>query len=325
MNGKIDTINHTVNDIKYAIRNKKPIEAKLNVIVVISNPCLYKRRYVLLRELIKRMEEEETHVELFIVEMAYTNQYFCVTDKNNKNHLQLNAETPLWHKENMVNLAVKYLLPKNYKAFAWIDADIEFESSSWALDTLKILNGCKNVVQLFSHAVNMTRSNMTINIVNGFGYNLNKNKPFSFSATDYWHPGYAWAMTREVYEKIGGLFDKCIVGGGDHVMVFSFTNKCHHIINNNYNRDYIISILEYQSKASQIKMGYTPGVIRHHYHGSVQNRKHTERHDILINHDYSPNKHLKYNDKGILVPSAQFSNEFKEAIMNYFLGRKEDD
>ena len=176
MNGKIDKINYTVNDIKYAIRNNQPIESKLNVIVVISNPCLYKRRYVLLQEFVKRIEEE-THVELFIVEMAYTNQDFCITDKNNKNHLQLNAETPLWHKENMINLAVRYLLPKNYKAFAWIDADIEFENVSWALDTLKILNGCKDVVQLFRHAVKMTLSNMTNNIENSYGYGFHKKKP----------------------------------------------------------------------------------------------------------------------------------------------------
>jgi hypothetical protein len=46
---EIDNINYKVNDNKYAIVNNDPIEDKLNVIIVISNPCLYvkrcKRRY----------------------------------------------------------------------------------------------------------------------------------------------------------------------------------------------------------------------------------------------------------------------------------------
>ena len=121
------------------------------------------------------------------------------------------------------------------------------------------------------------------------------------------------------------MFDKGIVGGGDHIMALSFINKCSYILNNNYNTDYTNSILQYQSKASKIKLGYTPGVIRHYYHGSMQNRKHKERHEILINHNYSPIEHLEYDEQGILVPSAQFPNEFKEDIMNYFIERKEDD
>ena len=44
---EIDTIEYKENDIKYAIRNNEPIEDKLNVIAVISNPCLYGRRYKL--------------------------------------------------------------------------------------------------------------------------------------------------------------------------------------------------------------------------------------------------------------------------------------
>ena len=152
---EIDNIHYKVNDIKCAILNNDPIETELNVILVISNPCLFSRRYILLKEFVKRINEEEEHVKLYIVELIYPNQQFMVTDSCNKNHLQLKTDTPIWHKENMVRLGVHHLLPKNYKAFAWIDADIEFDSSSWALDTLKILNGSKDVVQLFSHCVDM--------------------------------------------------------------------------------------------------------------------------------------------------------------------------
>ena len=54
---EINEINYKPNDIKYAIHNNEPIEPKLHVIVVISNPCLYKKRYTLFKEFIKRIEE----------------------------------------------------------------------------------------------------------------------------------------------------------------------------------------------------------------------------------------------------------------------------
>jgi len=323
---EIDIFNYKKNDIKYAIKNNVPIEDKLNVIVVISNPCLYARRYILLKEFVKRIKEEEENVELYIVELIYKNQKFIVTEKKNKKHLQIQTDTPMWHKENMVNLGVKYLLPTNWKAFAWIDADVEFDSNSWAKDALKILNGCKDVVQLFSHCIDMDKNESSINIFNSFGYSFNKNKKYTKNKTkDYWHPGYAWAITRKAYEKIGGLYDKGILGSGDNIMAFSFINICDTFTSDSYNEDYNNSMLEFQEKAKTLRLGYVPGVIRHHYHGSKQKRNYTERWKILIKHSYSPNIHITYDDIGILVPTKNFTEIFKNDILEYFKERKEDD
>lgn len=321
---EIDNINYKVNEIKLAISNNDPIEAKLNVIIVISNPCLYAKRYILLKEFVKRIEEEEEHVNLFIVEMIYENQKFIVTDKKNKNHLQVKTDVPIWHKENMINLAVKYLLPSNYKAFAWVDADVEFENNSWAMDTLKILNGCKDVVQLFSHCVDMSNENTNLNIFNSFGYSFNKEKKFTTKGQDYWHPGYAWAITKKAYDKIGGIYDKGILGSGDSIMALAFINKAESMNNINYSDDYNNSMLEYQLKASKLRLGYVPGVIRHYYHGSKKNRQYTERWKLLMKHNYSPIEHLTYDKQGILIPTETFPFDFKEDIMNYFRERKED-
>jgi hypothetical protein len=322
---EIDNINYKVNDIKYAITNNDPIEQKLNVIVVVSNPCLYAKRYILLKEFVKRIEEEEENVNLFVVELAYDKQKFYVTSKTNKNHLQIRTCDPIWHKENMVNLGVKYLLPKSWKAFAWIDADIEFDSNSWALDTLKILNGCKDVVQLFSHCIDMDKNENTLNIFNSFGYSFNKAKKYTQRGIDYWHPGYAWAITRKAYEKIGGIYDKGVLGSGDSIMALSFINKSGNMNNVNYSEDYNNSMLEFQQKAKTLRLGYTPGIIRHYFHGSKVNRQYTERWQILIRHQYSPIHHLTYDSFGILIPTEQFSEEFKNDIMDYFKERKEDE
>lgn len=324
-NIEIDNIDYTINSTKTAIANNNPIEEKLNVIIVISNPCLYAKRYILLKEFVKRIEEEEDNVNLFIVELAYEDQKFIISNKNNKHHLQLKTEVPLWHKENMINLGVKYLLPKDYKAFAWIDADIEFDSSSWALDTLKILNGYKDIVQLFSHCIDMDQEKNNLNIFNSFGYCFEKQKKYTTKGTDYWHPGYAWAITRKAYEKINGLYDKGILGSGDSIIAMSLINKCDSINNAKYNKDYNNSMLEYQKIASKLRLGYTPGIIRHYYHGSKINRKYTERWKILMKYNYSPYTHITYDSSGILIPTSTFSKEFKDEILNYFKERKEDE
>ena len=324
-NVEIDNIDYKVNTIKTAIANNSPIEEKLNVIIVVSNPCLYAKRYILLKEFVKKIEEEEDHVNLFIVELVYGKQKFIITDKNNKNHLQLKTEVPLWHKENMINLGVKYLLPKDYKAFAWIDADVEFDSASWALDTLKILNGCKDIVQLFSHCIDMDEDKNNLNIFNSFGYCFEKQKNYTIKGSDYWHPGYAWAITRQAYEKINGLYDKGILGSGDCIIAMSLINKCNFVNNTKYSKDYNNSMLEYQKKASKLRLGYVPGIIRHFYHGSKINRNYTERWKILMNHKFSPLNDITYDSVGIIIPTDSFSKEFKKDILDYFKDRKEDD
>lgn len=324
-NIEIDCIDYKMNDAKYAILNNEPIEEKLNVIIVISNPCLYGTRYKLANEFIKRMEEEEEHVNLFVVELIYNNQKYIITDKKNKRHLQIKTDVPLWHKENMVNLGVTHLLPKNYKAFAWIDADVEFENTTWAIDTLKILNGSKDIVQVFSHCVDMDKDESNLNIFNGFGYSYSKNKKYTTNGSNYWHPGYAWAITRKAYERIGGLYDKGILGSGDNIIALSLINKVSHTLNVDYHEGYKESILEYQKKTKGLRLGYVPGVIRHFFHGSKKNRKYTERWNILIQHAFSPLTHVKYDTKGILVPTEEFPSDFENDILNYFKERNEDE
>ncbi len=70
-NIEIDVIDFKRNEIKDAIKNNDPIEDKLHVIIVVSNPCLYAKRYLLANQFIKRIEEEEENVNLYIVELAY--------------------------------------------------------------------------------------------------------------------------------------------------------------------------------------------------------------------------------------------------------------
>jgi len=321
---EIDIIDPPIDEIKCAILSNTPIEETLHVVIVISNPCQYARRYILAREFIKRMESED-HIQLYVVELAYGDQKYYVTNPKNKRHLQLRGITPLWHKENMINLGVRKLLPKSWKAFAWIDADIEFESTTWALDALKVLNGCKDVIQLFGHAVDMDKAKDAMSIVPSFGYQFVKRRPHGKSGINMWHPGFAWAMTRKAYERIGDLYDKSILGAGDHNMSFSFVGKAIDSLNEETTEEYKESVELFERKAKTLRLGYVPGIIRHHFHGSKKNRKYMERWQILVKYAYKPSEHMTYNKEGLLVPTATCPKELLDDIFKYFSERNEDE
>jgi hypothetical protein len=316
MNEKVD------NTKQFILRNNK-IEDKLHVVAVISNPCNYKIRYSLAKEFFKRMENEPDII-LYIVELVYGKQEFALTTHTNKRHLQLRGEIPLWHKENMINLGVKYLLPKDWKAMAWIDADIEFENPHWASDALKILNNGNDIIQLFTHAIDMDYSKNILNTFTGFGYQYSKNFKKG-TGNQYWHPGFAWACNRNTYDKIGGVYQEGILGSGDNVMCHCIIKKAPESLKKGMDEGYIKFVENLQSKFDGVKLGYVPGNIRHYFHGKKENRNYYGREDILINYKYNPYTHITTDDIGLIIPTNDCPKDFIKDIMTYFESRNEDE
>jgi hypothetical protein len=324
-NIEIDDIPYDINNTLEAIQNNDPVDDVLHVIIVISNPCLYATRYILAKQFIKRMETVK-HIQLYCVELAFGDEKFYITDPTNSQHLQLRTSSaPLWHKENMINIGVRTLLPKGWRAMAWIDADVEFENASWALDALKLLNGYKDVIQLFSHAVDMDKQENTMRVFTAFGYQYEKQRQYTSQGADFWHPGYAWACTHKAYDRMGGIFDKSILGSGDHNMALSFIKRGIKSINNDCHDNYKRLVMEFEGRCRGMRLGYCPGVLRHYYHGSKQNRKYSERWQILVKHQYDPLLHVKYNSYGLLVPRHECPKELLDDIFQYFAERNEDE
>lgn len=310
-------------DIQLAIKNNDRIEDKLNVIMVISNPCEYKRRWYLAERFIEHMLDNND-VSLYIVELTYGNQTFHITESGNPHHLQLRTETPLWHKENMIDIGIKKLLPPDWKAVAWVDADLEFENPFWADYTLRILNGCKDVVQVFSHCLDLDANENTMRVFHGFGYQYETGKKYCASGVNFWHCGYGFAYTRKAYEKLGGIFKYAILGAGDHHMaqaLIGVSSCVHPKTSDGYKK----MITELVKRSRNFRIGYVPSVIKHYFHGSKKNRKYSERWEVLVNNQYDPYEHVKEDENGILIPSESCPPKLLDDIMNYFQERKEDE
>jgi len=204
---------------------------------------------------------------------------------------------------------------------------IEFDNPYWVLDTLKVLNGCKDVVQLFSNVLFTDINNDTEHIFTGLAFQYIKKTKRSFNINNinsFWHPGFAWAMTRILYDKIGGLFEHAITGCGDLQMASCFLSDFSSSLKSNVSEDYKNLLEDFQNKSLGCRIGYIPGIIKHHYHGKISNRNYDIRDQLLLKYNYSPNIHVMKDKNGLLIPTNLFSKELKDGIMNHFLSKNED-
>src|ERR1700735_1669211 len=125
-------MNHLVNQIKH---HELMTDNTLHVIGVLFNPMRYHSRLRIFREWVKE-RKATPHVKLYVVEVAFGDRPFEVTEWGNIAHLQLRTHQPIWHKESLINLAVKHLLPQKWKYMCWSDTDVFWQDKGWAQEAL---------------------------------------------------------------------------------------------------------------------------------------------------------------------------------------------
>jgi hypothetical protein len=106
--------------------------------------------------------------------------------------------------------------------------------------------------------------------------------------------------------------------------MWSLIKNVHKVIDKNNTESYKASIFKFQEKMYGLRFGYVPGVIRHFFHGKKINRNYVNRAQILIKHNYEPEKHIKLVN-GILTPTEDCPAGLLEDIMDYFKERNEDE
>lgn len=310
--------------LEECLRTDTLVEDKLHVIAVLSNYCNYKRRLNLFREFIERMEKNQ-NVNLYIVELAYGNQDYKVTESNNPMHLQLRSNSLIFHKENMINLGVQKLLPQEWKAMAWIDADIEFMDPNWATDTLKTLTKF-DVVQLFYKCDFLDQNCNVSQEFYSYGSKYCNGDRFEHGkGYYYWHSGFAWACRRDFYDLTNGLYDKGILGSGDYIMSQVYLGRIANADKTLKGFENDIKKYGEPLKNYDVKVGYIKSTIRHFFHGQRVNRKYVERNVILKDNKYNPDVHLCYDSNGVLEYTEFVTDSFKNGIINYFVERNEDE
>ena len=333
------------------------------VISIITNPERFKTRARLFLEFMERMEMQK--IKLYVVEAAFGDREFEVTQKDNPRHIQLRTDTEIWHKENLINIGISRL-PPNWKYVAWIDGDVNFVRPDWALETVHELQHTP-IVQMFTDAVDMGPEHEVLTLFKGFAYCYKNNLPRKMTSapvkptTDatiliqdvvnpqseikvvtpatcydlghsvatspgtYWHPGYAWAATRDAINTMGGLLEIGIVGAGDHHMACALIGEGEKSIPSRLHDNYKQAVLAWQIRALRLhkNIGYVKGTIHHFWHGKKRCRKYKERWDILLSNNFNPTVNIHKDWQGILTLHP-CNMKLRDEIRVYFQSRNED-
>jgi hypothetical protein len=300
----------------------------LHVIAVISNSQWYHTRFRLYREFERRMRQQG--VPLHTVELALRDRPHMVTEPDNPLHLQLRSPSELWHKENLINLGARYLLPSDWEYMAWVDADVQFAHPNWATETTHLLQRFA-VIQMCSRISDLDPVYQSFQTHKSFGWSY-WHEP-QYMGDEYvgkrgaWHPGFAWAIRRDAWEQLGGLYDRAILGSADRYMAHSFINDASPFIEGHgFHPSLVRSVLAYQDHAYSVvrgSVGYLSGVLLHYWHGAKKNRKYTERWDILKAHQFDPYLDVVYDDRGVLRWAGN-KPALEHDVSLYFAQRNED-
>lgn len=321
------------------------------VVAVVSNPVRYRTRWRLFKEFLEHMKDMGAQV--LVVEQAFGRREPQVcsdyrhSDKeiwnqsHNPFHLVVRTDAELWHKENLINLGIQHLtrLRPKWKYVAWIDADVIFQRRDIISETAHQLQHY-DIVQMFSHVTDLGPEYQPIKQFSGFVYSYHQNDRFppigpgnggyySYDKKSFWHCGYAWAATRSAMERIS-LFDKGILGAGDHHMALALIGAAGKSLPNGITRGYRDAVLSWESQALhefQKNIGYVPGMITHNWHGHKKNRKYAERWDILVKNKFDPTKDLIRDNQGLYrlnMSHGERSIRLRDDIRQYFRQRDED-
>lgn len=301
---------------------------QLHVIAVISNTQRFRTRYDLYLDFAARMAQ--AGVQLWTVECAFGQRAWAITKADNPQHLQVRTDSELWHKENLVNLGVR-ALPPEARYLAWIDADVGFVRPDWAEETIHLLQRYP-VVQLCSRISDLNPQYESFQTHKSFGWCVHHEQAYLgdgyVGKRGSWHPGFAWAMRRETYDALGGLYDRAILGSADRYMAHSFIGDVAPFIENKgFHPALVRSVLSWQDRAASVvrgQVGYMPGTLVHYWHGAKANRKYIERWDLLRKHQFDPYTDVTTDAAGLL----QFTGTkpaLEADVTRYFAERSEDD
>lgn len=250
-------------------------------------------------------------------------------------HLKFDLQSPIWVKENLINLGIQSL-NNDWEYVCWLDKDIHFVNPNWDIDTINKLKEY-DIIQPWSRVLFLNKNyeidrNIKSNNPNSFVSMFNncsdpeKEKGFlSYGKVKelgyesrVGHPGHTWAANKKFYDKIGGLFDRCIVGGGDSFLLCTI-DKEFDLPYLKLNELYKSFYTKYINLARGTKVGCIEGTITHYFHGEIENRNYFNRYRLLSDRIDIEND-IEYQENGTL----KINNEEKEkAILDYFYSRKE--
>lgn len=311
----------------YAAQTRSPAD-DLWVVTPYFNPSRYRSRadnYAVFRAAIER-----GGLRLLTIECAFGDAAFVLPPAPDV--IQVRSTHVLWQKERLLNIAIG-MLPAACTKVAWVDCDTLFENPDWAAETARRLDRYP-VVQPFEHAVRLPRGHRTpepdMPAWRGFAAGQVADSQ-SLAAGDYrrhGETGLAWAARRDFLAGCG-LYDACVVGGGDHVMAHALCGDWASACIDRLIGLHTPHLTHLRGWGERVHarvrgaLGFVPGAVWHLWHGEPVDRLYTTRHTALMQCGFDPATDIRIGDSGCWE-WASAKPEMHRMVAEYFVARQED-
>jgi hypothetical protein len=293
------------------------------------NPLDYRRKLANYRVFRERLS-----VPLVAVELGYGPE-FELENNDAEILVQLRGTDILWQKERLLNLALD-ALPSGCRNVIWVDCDVVFGRDDWVERTNRLLDRFL-LIQPFSHLLRMPRDwqpraatapDVSLRSV---PFLLASGMPIptclsSFTKNIASAPGYAWAARRGLLAE-HGLYDACIIGGGDSAFVraaygcLQQAMAFHHM--NSRWRDHYLAWATPFYAAVRGSVAFLEGNLVHLWHGETEHRRYFERIEDFGRFQFDPFEDIAVDPDGAWRWNSD-NPEMHNYVRAYLASRKED-
>lgn len=283
-----------------------------------------------------RAFRQHLRVPLVAVELTFDGHYHLGPDDADI-VVRVEGGDVLWQKERLLNVGIE-ALPAECDVVAWLDCDVVFESARWPRELREALDRF-DLVQLFHERHNLPpdvpveglsdwdRPASAMSFVHKFalgaathGDLVRNNAQLELGST----AGLAWASRRELLDR-HRLYDACILGGGDRVMLCAglgeLTAGCLTQHMNGRRAAHYLAWARPFCESVAGRVGCIPGRLFHLWHGDLRDRRYESRLAHLA--DFDPFTDIAVGAGGAWRWSSD-KPKLHAAVREYFAQRNED-
>jgi len=302
----------------------------LAVVTTYFNPSRYRTKLENYRRF--RQPFVQSNQDLVTVELAFSDSEFSLESTQKHPVIRIRADSVLWQKERLLNLALQ-ALPPSFTKVAWLDCDLLFSNPSWLLETSRALEECR-LVQPFEAVVRLP---MGFHVYSGDGlvyrsfaavYRAHPTAHLCGNFDIHGHTGFAWAARRDLLSSIG-FYDACIAGSGDHMMAHDacgdWQSSCvrRDVGRTETQANHFRNWAEPFGTAVDGKLHSVAGTVLHLWHGEIQHRRYADRHAELAGFSFDPVADIAIDSSGAWKWNSN-KPELHRWARQYFDHRLED-
>jgi hypothetical protein len=291
-----------------------------HVVTLHSNPCRYAKpeeNYWAFREALPG------YVRLHTMEVSYDG-VFVIPDAL---HVCAGPEHLLWQKEAAMRWLIREHVPRGAEVVTWCDADVIFEDPDVFLRAEELIKSGRHVVvQPYSRVIRLDADGGVQRDQCSFAAARSEliASKMSRDQLKYPAPGLAWTAPRAIAERI---FVRDAGGGGDATMAHLWAGEFTDYRFTGMHRSWRRAILRrgvWHYRRVLGRIGCVDTTATHLYHGEMENRQYAERHRVLIQQDFDPDRDVEIDPAYGLLRWSSDKPVLHQYLRDLFVLRRED-